>query len=182
MVIDACAELAKQYVSCDKNTSLPALPSKQPTVGGWFKPSQKMAARLGPPSPSPQAAVGKAGPGVGAKQTVLVVVGTYTIGKERVLKGKLKCTKAESALRLTMLFVAVAKALSSKIYCDSRKHAVFMCQADPALHAMLTKNPAEAQVHVLPLGQINIERLKEYLELHGARHDRILGFRPTGWT
>lgn len=81
-----------------------------------------------------------------------------------------------------MLFVAIAKALSSKIYCDSRKHAVFMCQADPALHGMLTKNPAEAQVHVLPLGQINIERLKEYLELHRARHDRILGFRPTGWT
>ncbi|KAF8603867.1 DRMBL-domain-containing protein [Ceratobasidium sp. AG-I] len=163
MVIDACAELAKQYVSGDKNTSLPALPSNQPTVGGWFKPSQKMAARFGPPSPSPQTATGKAGPGVGTKQTVLVVVGTYTIGKERVLK-------------------AIAKALSSKIYCDSRKHAVFMCQADPVLHAMLTKNPAEAQVHVLPLGQINIERLKEYLELHRARHDRILGFRPTGWT
>ncbi|KAG8677927.1 hypothetical protein FRC09_020275 [Ceratobasidium sp. 395] len=57
-----------------------------------------------------------------------------------------------------------------------------MCQADPALHAMLTKDPAEAQVHVLPLGQISIERLTEYLELHRKRHDRILGFRPTGWT
>ncbi|KAG9119609.1 hypothetical protein FRC07_005296 [Ceratobasidium sp. 392] len=159
MVIDACAQLAKQYVLGEKSKSLPALPSKQTSMGGWFKPSPKMAVQLQPQTSS--------GPGhaTGAKpdQKVLVVVGTYTIGKERVLK-------------------AIAKALSSKIYCNSRKHAVFMCQADPALHAMLTKDPADAQVHVLPLGQISIERLTEYLELHRKRHDRILGFRPTGWT
>ncbi|KAG8691491.1 hypothetical protein FRC08_010163 [Ceratobasidium sp. 394] len=154
MVIDACAQLAKQHVLGEKSKSLPVLPLKQTTMGGWFKPSPKLAAQLHSQSSSE--------PGK-PNQKVLVVVGTYTIGKERVLK-------------------AIAKALSSKIYCGSRKHAVFMCQADPALHAMLTKDPADAQVHVLPLMQISIERLTEYLELHRKRHDRILGFRPTGWT
>lgn len=56
-----------------------------------------------------------------------------------------------------------------------------MCQADPVLHTLLTKDPANAQVHVLPLGQINIENLSEYLDHHRGRYDRILGFRPTGW-
>ncbi|CAE7146274.1 unnamed protein product, partial [Rhizoctonia solani] len=96
-------------------------------------------------------------------ERVLVVVGTYTIGKERLIK-------------------AIARALSSKIYCNSDKHAVFMRQTDADLHAMLTSDPAAAQVHVLPLGKINIEGLDEYLTLHQAQYDRILGFKPTGWT
>jgi DNA cross-link repair 1A protein len=57
-----------------------------------------------------------------------------------------------------------------------------MCQADVTLHGMLTKDSAAAQVHVLPLGQISIEGLSEYLTLNQAQYDRILGFRPTGWT
>ncbi|CAE7146277.1 unnamed protein product [Rhizoctonia solani] len=96
-------------------------------------------------------------------ERVLVAVGTYTIGKERIIK-------------------AIASALSSKIYCNSDKYAVFMCQTDPDLHAMLTNDPTAAQVHVLPLGKINIEGLDEYLTLHQAQYDRILGFKPTGWT
>ncbi|QRV74289.1 DNA repair metallo-beta-lactamase [Ceratobasidium sp. AG-Ba] len=156
LVIDACAELAKQNVRGDKAVKgRTSLPPKQTTVGGWFKPSAKLAAKL-----ESQPSTELVDPG---EQKPLVVVGTYTIGKERVLK-------------------AIAQALSSKIYCNSRKHAVFMCQADPALHAMLTKDPADAQVHVLPLMQISVEKLTEYLELHRKRHDRILGFRPTGWT
>ncbi|KAG8740556.1 hypothetical protein FRC10_004172 [Ceratobasidium sp. 414] len=149
-------KLAKQHVlgKKTKNISVPSL--EQTTMGGWFKPSPKLAAQLQPQTSSEPARAK-------LNQKALVVVGTYTIGKERVLK-------------------AIAKALSSKIYCGSRKHAVFMCQADPALHAMLTKDPADAQVHVLPLGQVSIERLTKYLELHRKRHDRILGFRPTGWT
>lgn len=98
MVINACAELAKQYVLGGKTTSLPALPSKQTTVGGWFKPSAKMAARLGPPPLPSQTAGGKSDPKVEAKQTVLVVVGTYTIGKERVLKGEHHCFQAKHVI------------------------------------------------------------------------------------
>ncbi|CAE6364900.1 unnamed protein product [Rhizoctonia solani] len=168
MVIDACAELAKRYVQDDKTSqdqsnkqkSLQTLLMSPAGKGGWFRPSPKMQVQMqtGASSNFPSTRdldnLGK---------RVLVVVGTYTIGKERVLK-------------------VIAKALSSKIYCNSRKHAVFMCQTDADLHAMLTKDSTAAQVHVLPLGQINIEGLSEYLKLHQTQYDRILGFRPTGWT
>ncbi|KAH7327710.1 DRMBL-domain-containing protein [Rhizoctonia solani] len=166
MVIDACAELAKRYIQGDKNPqsqsskqkSLPTLLMSPAGKGGWFKPSSKMLAQM-----QPGTSANSSTKNSDNLERILVVVGTYTIGKERVLK-------------------AIAKALSSKIYCNSRKHAVFMCQADTALHAMLTKDSAAAQVHVLPLGQISIEGLSEYLALHQGQYDRILGFRPTGWT
>ncbi|CAE6464091.1 hypothetical protein ACGC1H_003533 [Rhizoctonia solani] len=168
MVIDACAELAKRYVQNDKTSqgqsnkqkSLQTLLTSPAGKGGWFRPSPKMQVHMqtgtSPNLPS-------TGDSDNLGKRVLVVVGTYTIGKERVLK-------------------AIAKALSSKIHCNSRKHAVLMCQTDADLHAMLTKDSTAAQVHVLPLGQINIEGLSEYLKLHQTQYDRILGFRPTGWT
>ncbi|CAE6403455.1 unnamed protein product [Rhizoctonia solani] len=168
MVIDACAELAKRYVQGDKAIQAQNSKQKSPSTllmssagkGGWFKPSPKMLAQI-QSKPSAETSPTRASDKL--ERRVLVVVGTYTIGKERVLK-------------------AIAKALSSKIYCNSRKHAVFMCQADATLHEMLTKDSATAQVHVLPLGQITIEGLSEYLTLNQAQYDRILGFRPTGWT
>ncbi|CAE7146275.1 unnamed protein product [Rhizoctonia solani] len=169
MVIDACAELSKRYVQGSNVTQGPhnkqqlhstSLLTSPAAKGGWFKPSSKMLAHMQTGSSANSHSIGKSEK-LGHK--VLVVVGTYTIGKERVLK-------------------AIAKALSSKIYCNSRKHAVFMCQTDPDLHAILTKDSMAAQVHVLPLGQINIEGLSQYLTMHQAQYDRILGFRPTGWT
>jgi DNA cross-link repair 1A protein len=53
---------------------------------------------------------------------------TYSIGKERIVKG-------------------VAKALGSKIYCDPRKKQILLCEADPELHAMLTSVPEEVRCH-----------------------------------
>ncbi|CAE6398267.1 unnamed protein product [Rhizoctonia solani] len=168
MVIDACAELAKRYVQGDKSThsqsntqkSLTTLLMNPAGKGGWFKPSPRMLAQMQAGNSANPSSTGNSN---NLEKKILVVVGTYTIGKERVLK-------------------AIAKALSSKIYCNSRKHAVFMCQTDADLHTMLTKDSMTAQVHVLPLGQINIEGLSEYLKLHQSQYDRILGFRPTGWT
>jgi DNA cross-link repair 1A protein len=46
---------------------------------------------------------------------------------------------------------------------------------------MLTDDPADAQVHVLPLGQITVGKLGEYLDLHKTQYNRIIGFKPTGW-
>ncbi|KAL7419134.1 DNA cross-link repair protein PSO2/SNM1 [Cryptotrichosporon argae] len=95
------------------------------------------------------------------KGRTLVVVGTYSIGKERIVKG-------------------VARALGSKIYCDPRKRAILMCQADPELHSMLTDLPLE--VHLVPLGNIQLDRLQPYLHALQPHFDRVLAFRPTGWT
>ncbi|KAH9975691.1 DRMBL-domain-containing protein [Lactifluus volemus] len=72
---------------------------------------------------------------------------TYSIGKERIAK-------------------AIAKALNTKIYCDSRKAAILRCQSDPELHGMLSADPFSANVHLVPLGHWT----------------KAIAFRPTGWT
>ena len=77
---------------------------------------------------------------------------------------------------------AIAKALQTKVFCDSRKAAILRCQADPELHALLTRDPLEGGVHLVPLGVIASDRLKEYVERFKGHYSKAVGFRPTGWT
>ncbi|WRT69748.1 uncharacterized protein IL334_006739 [Kwoniella shivajii] len=97
------------------------------------------------------------------KGRTLVVMGTYSIGKERIVK-------------------AVAKALGSTIYADPRKKGILLCQTDPELHSMLSTDPISSQVHLLPLGNIQLDRMQPYLARLHPHFDRVLAFRPTGWT
>ncbi|KAH9008835.1 DRMBL-domain-containing protein [Lactarius hengduanensis] len=60
---------------------------------------------------------------------------TYSIGKERIVKGLIHTW-------------AIAKALDSKIYCDQRKAAILRCQSDPELHRMLTADPFSANEYM----------------------------------
>lgn len=97
------------------------------------------------------------------KGRTLIVMGTYSIGKERIVKG-------------------VAKALGTTIYCDPRKKGILLCETDPELHAMLSSDPIASMVHLLPLGNIQLDRLQDYLGRLQPHFDRVLGFRPTGWS
>ncbi|KAG0259299.1 hypothetical protein DFQ27_004166, partial [Actinomortierella ambigua] len=98
----------------------------------------------------------------GAK--VLICVGTYLIGKERV-------------------FVAIAKALSSKIYVQPSKRQILGCLEDRALMAMLTDDPREAQVHLVHMGtDLSPANLQTYLEGLQPRFERVIAIRPTGWS
>jgi len=63
------------------------------------------------------------------KGKLLVVVGTYSIGKERIVIG-------------------IAKALGSKIYAPSGKRRICSCLEDPELMELLTDDPKEGQVHM----------------------------------
>ncbi|KAK8849727.1 hypothetical protein IAR55_005062 [Kwoniella newhampshirensis] len=96
------------------------------------------------------------------KGRTLVVMGTYSIGKERIVK-------------------AVAKALGTKIYCDPRKKGILLCQTDAELHSLMSDDPITSQVHLLPLGNIQLDRLQPYLARLHPHFDRVLAFRPTGW-
>ncbi|KAJ9122410.1 hypothetical protein QFC22_001833 [Naganishia vaughanmartiniae] len=113
----------------------------------------------------------------------LVIMGTYSIGKERIVKGRSKLLVVKQ-MSLTVLFgvTGVARALNSKIYCDARKRSILMCQADPELHAMLTSDPLEATIHLVPLQTIQVDRLQPYLHKLKDHFSRVLAFRPTGWT
>ncbi|KAG8949964.1 hypothetical protein FRC04_008043 [Tulasnella sp. 424] len=206
-VIEACAELARTLVSKGDSTSLAGL--AQPSVGKWLTkveddmdvkpepvddPSRKLDEEVGalvkeeefteapmeeetfdPGFPTtedeekpdlnliedegkPLAASASA-----ESKRILVVVGTYSIGKERIVK-------------------AVAKALESKVYCDTRKRAILLCQDDPDLHGMLTNDPMEAQVHLVPLQTINLEKIEPYFTKFRGSFGSVIGFRPTGWT
>ena len=93
---------------------------------------------------------------------LLVVVGTYSIGKERMCLG-------------------IAKALNSKIYAPPAKQRICACLEDPELMSRLTLNPREAQVHMTPLFEIRAETLDEYLKDFCDAFTRAVGFRPTGW-
>ena len=60
---------------------------------------------------------------------LLVVVGTYSIGKERIVVG-------------------IAKALKTKIYASYAKRRICACLEDDELVDMITDDPKEGQVHI----------------------------------
>lgn len=93
---------------------------------------------------------------------LLVIVGTYSIGKERICLG-------------------VARALNSKIYAPPNKQKICAALEDPELNARLTSNPLEAQVHMQMLMEIRAETLADYLTGYKPHFSRIVGFRPSGW-
>ncbi|KAI9678003.1 MAG: hypothetical protein M1817_005947 [Caeruleum heppii] len=93
---------------------------------------------------------------------LLVVVGTYSIGKERICLG-------------------IARALQSKIFAPPGKRRICACLEDPELNSLTTSDPLEAQVHMTPLFEIRAETLNEYLEAYKPHFARVVGFRPSGW-
>ncbi|TPR06785.1 hypothetical protein CAN33_0024310 [Aspergillus niger] len=94
---------------------------------------------------------------------LLVVIGTYSIGKERICLG-------------------IARALKSKIYATPAKQRVCACLEDAELSSLLTDDPTEAQVHMQTLFEIRAETLADYLDSMKPHFTRVVGFRPTGWT
>ncbi|KAL6869916.1 DNA cross-link repair protein PSO2/SNM1 [Amphichorda felina] len=96
------------------------------------------------------------------KQRLLVICGTYSIGKERIC-------------------IAIAKALNSKIFASPAKIKICKQLGMPELTELLTSNPLEAQVHMQMLMEIRAETLQEYLNSYKPHFSRIVGFRPSGW-
>lgn len=93
---------------------------------------------------------------------LLVVVGTYSIGKERICLG-------------------IAKALGSKIFAPTSKRRIVAALEDPELDALMTDDPRAAQVHMTPLFEIRADTLDDYLKDYFPHFTRAVGFRPSGW-
>ncbi|KAM4851868.1 DNA cross-link repair 1A protein [Thomomys bottae] len=94
---------------------------------------------------------------------VLVVCGTYCIGKEKV-------------------FVAIADVLGSKVGMSQEKYRTLKCLNIPEINSVITTDMCTSSVHLLPMMQINIKGLQSHLKKCGGKYDQILAFRPTGWT
>ena len=94
---------------------------------------------------------------------LLVVIGTYSIGKERICVG-------------------IARALNSKIYAPPAKRRICAALEDVELFSLLTDDPLAAQIHMQPLMEIRAETLADYLVPFRPAFARVVGFRPSGWT
>ncbi|POS85500.1 hypothetical protein EPUL_002128 [Erysiphe pulchra] len=94
---------------------------------------------------------------------LLIVCGTYSIGKERICLG-------------------IARALNCKIFAPARKMRICAALEDEELMSRMTSDPKEAQIHMQMLMEIRAETLQEYLNSFKPHFSRIVGFRPSGWT
>lgn len=94
---------------------------------------------------------------------ILVVVGTYLIGKEKV-------------------FLGIAEALDCKIYAESSRRNVYGCMSNPRLSNRIIKDPLIAKVHAVPMCRLNPETLGAMLEKYRNTFDSIIAIKPTGWT
>ncbi|KAJ4396758.1 DNA cross-link repair protein PSO2/SNM1 [Gnomoniopsis smithogilvyi] len=97
------------------------------------------------------------------RNRLLIVCGTYSIGKERICK-------------------AIALALQTKIFASPAKIRICSQLGDPELTALMTSNPHEAQVHMQMLMELRAETLAEYLDHHRPHFGRVIGLRPSGWS
>ncbi|XP_051137492.1 uncharacterized protein LOC127255796 isoform X2 [Andrographis paniculata] len=95
----------------------------------------------------------------------LFLIGSYTIGKER-------------------LFVEVATALRKKIYVTAAKLRILECLGLPQEHMQwFTLNEQESHIHVVPMWSIaNFKRLKHMSNHYMGRFNLIVAFSPTGWS
>jgi DNA repair metallo-beta-lactamase len=99
---------------------------------------------------------------------LLLVFGAYTIGKERI-------------------YMAVAEHLDCKVYVENRRYDILsQLQWSPEQMKRLTKNAGETCLWVVPLSHVTMKRLPSYLTIKKkkfeGKFDRVVGFRPTGWT
>ena len=103
------------------------------------------------------------------KTLTLHLFGAYTIGKEK-------------------MYLSVAEVNKMKVYVDARRHRIISALNWPSERmALLTNCREEAHIWVVPLGDINMKKLPEYLVLANSKpfskpYDRIIGYRPTGWS
>lgn len=94
--------------------------------------------------------------------SLLIVCGSYTIGKEKVFK-------------------TIAAALDCKIWASTCKKNVLHCLEDDFINYNLVSSPYDAKIHVLPMAQINSKCLQQHLEKFKGKFNEILALKPTGW-
>ncbi|XP_042873305.1 DNA cross-link repair 1A protein-like isoform X2 [Penaeus japonicus] len=92
----------------------------------------------------------------------LIVVGSYSIGKERVFK-------------------AIASALDCKIWASSDKQRTLRCIQDKEICSRLTSEKLCARVHVLAMSDLQPRKLMAYVETLKPRYSVVVSIRPTGW-
>lgn len=154
-VINACAEFCKA-ISGDPNAIDDAYDALKREKG------TESVSKFFTKEPSKDEAEEDAAKTSKQRHRLLIICGTYSIGKERICK-------------------AIAQALGTKIYASPSKIRLCKQLGDPELSALMTSDPREGQVHMQMLMEIRAETLQEYLNTYKPHFSRIIGFRPSGW-
>ncbi|XP_052873357.1 uncharacterized protein LOC128278665 [Anopheles cruzii] len=97
---------------------------------------------------------------IGAK--VLIVCGSYLIGKEKV-------------------WMELAIATGMKVWTEPNRWKALTAIADPMQLSLLVTDPAQADIHVLAMNKISYDELGEYLDQFPDRYDCVIALRPSGW-
>ncbi|MBA0777626.1 hypothetical protein Gotri_005622 [Gossypium trilobum] len=95
----------------------------------------------------------------------LFLIGSYTIGKER-------------------LFLEVARVLRRKVYITAAKLRLLECLGFSEEDMQwFTSNDQESQIHVVPMWTLaSFKRLKHISNHYARRFNLVVAFSPTGWT
>ncbi|KAM8924752.1 DNA cross-link repair 1A protein [Pelodytes ibericus] len=93
----------------------------------------------------------------------LVVCGTYSVGKEKV-------------------FLAIADVLGCKVSMSQDKYKTMLCLESDEIRSLVTTDWHSTSLHVLPMMTVNFKGLYSHLNKFSGKYDRVLAFKPTGWT
>lgn len=93
---------------------------------------------------------------------VLMVVGAYVIGKEKV-------------------WTALAEQFGLRVWADKNRRDALEAINNPKMMQYLVNDPKAAQLHVINMGFVNYDDMKNYLEQFENTFTHILAFRPSGW-
>ncbi|ODQ66256.1 DRMBL-domain-containing protein [Nadsonia fulvescens var. elongata DSM 6958] len=97
------------------------------------------------------------------KLSTLFLVGTYSIGKERLAYG-------------------IARKLNTTLYAERPKYRVMETYESDDVAELLSDDPEESKVHLVSLRHVKVDILREYQKKYKHRFNRIVAFVPTGWT
>jgi DNA cross-link repair 1A protein len=106
--------------------------------------------------------------GNSSKRT-LHLFGAYTIGKEKI-------------------YLSVAEHFGLKVYVDKSRYRILSALDLPKeCMKLLTTSKEFASIWVVPMSHLNMKKMPEYFGIANSKpfapaYDRIVGYRPTGWS
>uniref|UniRef100_A0A182W873 DNA cross-link repair 1A protein n=1 Tax=Anopheles minimus TaxID=112268 RepID=A0A182W873_9DIPT len=93
---------------------------------------------------------------------VLIVCGSYLIGKEKV-------------------WLELAMATGMKVWTEPNRLKALKAIADPQYLSMLVADPLKANIHVLAMKKLSYDELTEYMNQFPDQYESVIAIRPSGW-
>uniref|UniRef100_A0A182PBU4 DNA cross-link repair 1A protein n=1 Tax=Anopheles epiroticus TaxID=199890 RepID=A0A182PBU4_9DIPT len=93
---------------------------------------------------------------------VLIVCGSYLIGKEKV-------------------WLELAISTGMKVWTEPNRWKALKAIADPQQLSVLVADPTKANIHVLAMNKLSYDELNEYMNQFPDRYETVIALRPSGW-